>query len=244
MITADLLAEMLDAAESEGVVVRALGGTAVQLRCKSAQAGGALHRECGDIDLATNSRSARAVKKLLSERGYQPVERFNTLHGRRRLLFTAADGHHADVFIDTFAMCHTLDLRGRLGIDPRTLTLADLLLTKLQIAEANRKDMTDVVALLLDHELSDDDSGVNLRYIGKILSADWGWWRTVSGNLIRLDGFVDVLELDRTEQGRARAQIQAILETIERAPKSARWRLRARVGDRVPWREEPEEVAG
>jgi hypothetical protein len=178
------------------------------------------------------------------QHGYEPAERFNTLHGKRRLLFNAADGHHVDVFIDTFAMCHTLDLRDRLRIDLRTLTLADLLLTKLQIAEVNRKDVSDVAALLLDHELRDDDTGINMRYIGATLSADWGWWRSVSDNLRRLDALVDVLELGETDRARARAQAQGILDGVERAPKSTRWRLRAKVGDRMPWREEPEEVAG
>jgi hypothetical protein len=38
------------------------------------------------------------------------------------------------------------------------------------------------------------------------------------------------------------AQVEALQEAIEAAPKSTRWKLRARVGERVPWYEQPEEV--
>src|SRR5947209_11073668 len=38
-------------------------------------------------------------------------------------------------------MCHTIDFRSRLNIDKRTVSLADLMLTKLQIVEVNEKDM-------------------------------------------------------------------------------------------------------
>ena len=236
------VAEMVRAGESEGVTVRALGGVAIQLRCLSAQEGGPLHRECGDVDLATTGRSAVGVKRLLEERGYEPAKRFNGLHGRTRLLFTASDGHHADVFIDTFAMCHSLDLKGRVAIDAETLTLADLLLTKLQIAELNRKDVSDVAALLLDHELRDDDTGINLPYVAMTLGRDWGWWRTVSGNLVRFASLVELLNLEPQPLERAQLQAQQIMDSIDAAPKATRWRLRAKVGDRVAWREEPEEV--
>lgn len=244
MTRPDRVAEMLQAAEADGAAVRALGGIAIQLRCPSAREGGPLHRECGDVDLATTGRAAAQVKRLLTERGYEAATRFNALHGRRRLLFTAPDGHHADVFIDTFAMCHSLDLRGRIDIDDQTLSLGDLLLTKLQIAELNRKDVSDLAALLLDHALTDDDRGINLPYVAGTLGRDWGWWRTVSGNLDRFAALVEVLGLARAQEERVHAQARLIVDSIEAAPKTTKWRLRARVGDRMPWREEPEEIAG
>ena len=38
------------------------------------------------------------------------------------------------------------------------------------------------------------------------------------------------------------AQVAALRAAIEGAPKSGRWRLRARVGERVTWYAEPEEM--
>jgi hypothetical protein len=40
-----------------------------------------------------------------------------------------------------------------------------------------------------------------------------------------------------------RVQVRALGEAIDAASKSTRWKLRARVGDRQQWYQEPEEVA-
>jgi len=38
------------------------------------------------------------------------------------------------------------------------------------------------------------------------------------------------------------AQVAALRAAIDGAPKSSRWKLRSRVGERAPWHAEPEEV--
>ena len=38
------------------------------------------------------------------------------------------------------------------------------------------------------------------------------------------------------------AQVATLRKAIEDSPKSTRWRMRARVGDRVKWYDEPEEM--
>jgi hypothetical protein len=241
-VRAETVAEISQTAEREGAVARFLGGIGIQLRCKSAQPGGPLARECGDIDIATTHESARAIKTVLQAHGYEPAVRFNALHGRTRMLFHGPEGDHADVFIDSFRMCHTLELRPRLKLDARTLPLADLLLTKLQIAELNRKDASDMAALLIDYELTSDESGINMGYVADILRKDWGWWRTVSANLDRLTEVVPTLSLSEEDAQRAGERAQAVRERVDAAPKTSRWKIRARVGDRVPWRDEPEEI--
>ena len=48
---------------------------------------------------------------MLTGLGYVPNERFNALHGARRMLFyDTANGRQLDVFVGAFAMCHQLDL--------------------------------------------------------------------------------------------------------------------------------------
>ena len=61
------------------------------------------------------------------------------------LFYDTANGRQLDVFVGTFHMCHELDLGKRLAEHPSALDAADLLLTKLQIAEINRKDIVDAV---------------------------------------------------------------------------------------------------
>ncbi len=41
-------------------------------------------------------------------------------------------------------------------------------------------------------------------------------------------------------QAEAPGRLRRILERLESAPKTRKWKLRARVGDRVRWHEEPE----
>jgi len=229
-------------AREAGLTVRILGGVAVALRCPAARAPGPLAREFSDLDLVTDRRSGGDLGRVLEACGYVAERRFNALHGHRRQLFVDAYGVHVDVFVDTFAMCHELPLAERLGVDDETIPLAELLLTKLQIAEVNEKDVTDVVAMLLDHEITGDDAGINADRVAGLLRADWGWWRTVTENLRSVRALVPSMALDDEAGAVVRRRLADLAERIEAAPKTRRWRLRARLGDRVPWREDPEEV--
>jgi hypothetical protein len=137
----------------------------------------------------------------------------------------------------------------RLAIVSPTLPLAELLLSKLQVAHINRKDILDALALLSEYPLGQgDDRTINLRRIAQLTSADWGWWRTLTGNVDRLDQYVAAelqpgeLEFGRPPRFDPAAQLDLLRRAVDDAPKSARWRLRARVGERMQWFEEPEEV--
>jgi hypothetical protein len=232
--------DLVERSEAAGLPSRALGGAAVALRCPAA-ASGPLRRELHDLDLITASRTAFDLGRLLEQVGYQPEARFNALHGHTRMLFTSSEGLHLDVLVGDFQMCHKLPLRGRLTLDPLTLTLADLLLTKLQIAELNQKDATDVAAILLDHDLGAIAGGIDLPYLTGLLGNDWGWWRTVTANLDLLPSALPS-ELDDASRSRVLGQAEALRAAIDDQKKSLAWRMRARVGDRVPWRLDPEEV--
>lgn len=233
----DLIAEL----GSRGLTVRALGGVAIALRCPAA-ADPALARRYEDVDLITDSASGRGIGAALAELGYTAYERFNALHGHARMMFTGRDGAHVDVLIDAFVMCHRLDLRQRLTIDQETLSLSDLLLTKLQIARLNRKDVVDIATLLLDHSLTEDDTGINHDYIASLLGGDWGWWRTATDNLAMVGEMVGDLGLPGESATRIDERVRALVDRIASEKKSLRWKTRARLGERVAWRLEPEEV--
>lgn len=232
--------DLVDRSEAAGLPARLLGGAAIALRCPSATSG-PLHRTLNDLDLITAPRVAFDLGQLLEKLGYRPEARFNALHGHHRMLFTGPEELHLDVLVGDFQMCHKLVLRKRLTLDPTTLTLADLLLTKLQIAKLNRKDATDVAAILLDHDLSEGGAGVDLPYVTELMGADWGWWRTVTANLDVLPSALPE-ELDTTSRNRVVAQTEALRRAIDDQKKSLPWRVRARVGDRIPWSMDPEEV--
>jgi hypothetical protein len=235
-------AELLQRISDAGGTARALGGIAVAMRCHLARNGAPLTRAYGDLDIATDRGSIKSVTGVLEAAGYQPSRHFNAAHGRRRLLFIDESGKQVDVFIETFAMCHVLPLKHRLKIHPVTLSLADLLLTKLQIARLNRKDVLDAVALLADHDITTTEDGINGTYVAEVLSSDWGWWRTVGENIATVDALAPRLGLAPSDLNRIASNSRQLGDLVAHHRKSARWRMRARLGDRVPWRDEPEEL--
>jgi hypothetical protein len=234
---------VLRAGHERGAVIRAVGGVAIALRCPSARPPGLLTRSYSDLDFIARRRDVKRVTESFVAVGLKPAERFNALNSSR-MQFDHARGYHADVFLDDFSMCHSLSLSDRLEIDSRTISLSDLLLTKLQVARLSRKDVSDISALLLDHPVTDDDAGVNAEYMADLLARDWGWWRTATETLSRLESLLVELPIDATAVETISNRVAALEDRIEMRSKGVRWRTRAKVGDRLPWREDPEDVAG
>jgi hypothetical protein len=236
---------VLEHAEAEGVTLRLLGGVAVILRSPNGLAE-PLRRSYRDLDFATSRDSAKACTTLLGELGYAPHVPFNALHGSERLLFfDERHGRKADVFVGRFRMSHEIPLEGRLTLEPLTVPLAELLLTKLQIAELNEKDVRDSIALLLGHPVGDEDGdAVNAVRVAELLSDNWGLWRTITGNLAVCRNHLGRYGLEERETRLVAERIDALTARIEAEPKSRAWRLRARIGERKRWYETPEEDEG
>lgn len=235
---------LIEAGTKKGVTLRALGGVAVKLR--SPAEGPLLPRAVGDIDLVTKRGSRTAVSSLLTEAGYVPDEMFNALHGARRLLFyDEANRRKLDVFVGEFVMCHPIPIADRLERHPLTVPLAELLLTKLQIVELTERDERDIYNLVFHHEVATiEGEGIEADYVAEICARDWGLWRTARSTIERSRTDVAGYSLEGAAGRLIAERLAAIWDRIELAPKSARWKLRSRVGDRVRWYEEPEENHG
>lgn len=241
---ADPIAEgtrIAEAAAERGIPLRLLGGVAIAVSCPSSRRP-PLRREYGDIDFAASSAARKEVVRLLGELGYVADREFNTLHGHRRLYFTdSANQRQVDVFVDEANLCHHVDFRRRLELVPLTLPLADLALMKLQVVETNEKDYLDLCAIFADHELSEDESGVNWTYLAERAAADWGLWRTIGLVSERTESFaLGLADFEAADQVADR--LRRLRSKLDTVPKSRRWKLRSRVGDRKRWYEIPEEV--
>lgn len=239
--------QVLTTCSAENVTARLIGGLAVAWHQHEPTPPN-LQRSYADIDIVIGRKESRAATSALLQLGYMPNERFNALHGDRRLLFyDQPNGRQLDVFVGSFAMCHTLDLSSRLKMMPDTLCIADLLLTKLQIVEINAKDLIDTVQLLRNHAIGREDKPgtdeLSLDRLCAVTSVDWGWYTTLSDNLAKAVAFAPD-NLDEPDRGAITARIQAIQQAIDQAGKSLRWKARARLGRHSPWYELPEEVAG
>jgi hypothetical protein len=233
-------------ANERGVPLKLLGGQAVRLLCPLYPHRARVDQ---DMDFASVSSAKRQVMEFLDGLGFQGDQRFNTLHGDRQMYFRTPDGKvSVDVIVDKLNMCHVLEFRDRIDRMPHTLDVADLLLSKLQIVELNRKDVHDLFHLLSAFEVreGDEPGTIGLDRICRIVGEDWGWWRTATGNLDKLrqlgtgehrDLLPEARQYDPLEQaGRIR-------DYADSCRKSLKWKVRSKVGDRVQWYQEPEEVA-
>lgn len=235
---------LVERAAAGGVAIRLFGGIAIWLRSSEATRA-ALGRDYPDIDLVARRKGSRELRELLEAQGYEPERVFNATHGARRLLYHAAgDGHQIDVFLDEFEMSHKLDLGARLEAEPLTLPAAELLLAKLQVAEINRKDLTDAAMLLLDHEPGAEGGPgrLELPRLCEVCGADWGLYTTFTDNLAELDRLQAELAVPDSAREHLAARIRAVGAALEEAPKTMGWKMRAKVGRKVRWYETPEEV--
>lgn len=230
------------AAAKKKIGLKLLGGAGVHAHSPSARKA-PLKRKYGDLDYVISKKDRKAVMTLFKELGYEPNERFNLMNGDRRLYFyDVKHGRQVDVFVDIFKMSHEIDLRGRLDHDHAAVSPSDLLLSKLQIYEVNRKDLVDTVALFLDHtiETASHEDAIEAAYIARLAAGDWGFYRTLQVNIERLRALLE--ELEEIDRDLVHARLDALWAHIENEPKPLRWRIRAQVGDRVRWYELPEET--
>lgn len=243
---ADIVEEaqrILAEAAMRSLPVRLLGGLAIRLH-SSTEPHPRLARDLKDIDLVTVREKARDVMALITEIGYTPNASFNTLNsGRRALFYDLTHERQLDLFVGSFEMCHKIPITSRLEADSLTVPLAELLLTKLQIIQLNDKDLRDIASLMIDHQIADhDDDAINAAYIARLCSDDWGLWRTCRQNIEFARTGVERFKLEVAELALVEQRLGTLWRWIDAEPKSRRWKLRDRVGDRMRWYEEPEEV--
>jgi hypothetical protein len=235
--------------------LKLLGGLAVRVLCPGFPP---RLRAGQDMDFACVTKQRKKVAEYLAGAGCAADRRFNNLNGDRQMYFNAPSGRPIDVMVDRLTMCHTLDFRPGFDRQPFTVDAVDVLLSKLQIVELNEKDAHDIVHLLAGLPVSGDgrearergeqsgdgQASIDTDRFTKVLGADWGWWRTVTGNLEKLPALV----ADRpglVPPGAPYdplAQAKQLLELAQQGPKSMKWKLRSATGERMRWYELPEEV--
>jgi hypothetical protein len=230
---------LLSAAGDQNLILRLMGGVGIGLRCPTIQKTKRFYR---DLDFVSQSGFSRQLETLFKSSGYLTDDAFNKLNGANRLVFwDETNNRQIDVMIDRLDMSHTIDLRQRLHMNEHTLPLADLLLSKLQIFQISERDLLDITVLLLDHQFVENDAdGINLSYLLKLWSADWGLCHTCQINLKRL--LAEDVTAVAHELRPPVDQVNELLKRILDAPKTTAWNLRAMIGERVQWYKLPEEI--
>jgi hypothetical protein len=232
---------ILGEAHRADVTLRLLGALAFEYQCpRFNHLREDMGRVLSDLDLVSVSDQWQRVTQLLDSLGYAFDERYAMLHGNERLIFFHDDGFRVDVFFDRLDMCHEVDFRGRLSIDPKTISVTDLLLEKLQIVRITKKDLIDTIVLIREHEVGEDESRINAAHVATRFAGDWGFYYTATENLkfIRDQSLSEFPALADGDRDVVRTRIDSLLDRIEAEPKTSAWRLRSKIGARVRWYKE------
>jgi len=243
----DLVAEMhrlIHAANENQIQLRAFGGLAILQHSQKDPR--YFRRDAPDIDLIVSKNERHKIESFFGSASYSPDKQFNLLNGmRRQIYYHDSSDLHIDILVGDFEMCHKLPLEERLHVDSVTIPMAELLLSKAQIVELNRKDAFDIISLLLNNDVGPENEGkIGSDRIAWLCAQDWGLHKTTSMNLERVKEtfLAEDLGLDSETSELVLSRIRQIQAAMEAEEKTLAWRLRDRVGTRVRWYSEVEEV--
>jgi hypothetical protein len=241
--------ELVEQGAKQGVRLRILGSLGIRHHIgESAGMLDLLGRiPTRDIDFMGYSEDQARADRMFRDLGYEPDDAVahSLEYGIGRLIYHRRDDQlMAEIFLDQLRMAHTLDFRGRLELDYPTITLVDLLLSKLQIQRITEKDIKDMIALLAEHELGTDGREViDVSYLLELTSNDWGLYRTAITNLAIVEEWADRLDaLDPAVRRDIVRRIGTLIAKMEAQPKTLRWKLRGMIGTRARWYEEVGDV--
>jgi len=240
------LKRVLKASDDAGIILRVIGSLAFQMHCpKFGYLQAAMGRAYTDIDFAAYHKQTKEIQALMAGLGYRENREVFIVSEGDRSIFERPDvGLHIDVFYGKLDFCHVIHWDGRLEVDHPSIPLAEMLLEKMQIVQINEKDIIDTIMLLLEHPLGDEDhETINIKRVAGLCSTDWGLWRTTTMNLDKVRQLAQGYEqLSAGQKETIASQVKAAQARIDQEPKPLAWRLRARVGDRVKWYKEVDEV--
>ena len=240
------LKRIIKASDEAGIILRVIGSLAFQMHCpKYGYLQEAMGRAYTDLDFAAYGRQTSAIRVLMAGLGYADNKEVFIVSGGERAIFDRPEiGLHVDVFYEKLDFCHVIRWEGRLEVDAPSIPLAEMLLEKMQIVQINEKDVIDTIMLMLEHPLGEaDHETINIKRIAELCASDWGLWRTTTMNLDKVRVLSQAYgQLSAEEKTRVAEHVSAARERIEKEPKTLAWRLRARVGDRVKWYKDVDEV--
>jgi hypothetical protein len=259
----DEAVRLVGAAASSGLTIRVTGSVAVHLRCgRHRSLMPALgRRPFYDIDFWGRDKEHQRLEEFFGGQGYllDPAARGLREWGIKRQIYAHPEtGIKVDVFLDKLVMAHTIGFAGQLATAGPCISLADLVLSKLQIHEITSNDLIDLTVLFGEHPVGEHGAGetgagetgpggedalIDLARLRTLLCDDWGFWYTATGNLGRLAETANSAPLPEDVRQRVLATTAQLRDHLAESPKSRRWRLRAKVGTRKRWYETVEEVA-
>lgn len=255
---------IVEEAQKRGIVLRILGAVAVYIHSTHSPQALELYRRVGrfreqgvlftDLDLIAYSKQRAKVMEFFEKYlGFKYDILTRALFTYKRLIYQHPQNlYHVDIFFDKLEFSHDVIFgsepgKGRLELDYPVISLADLLLEKLQIHQINVKDLVDMMVLLYGHDVcSGSRECVDGKYVAKILADDWGFWYDATQNLEKIKKFAEQCltegKIDNNIKEAVTEKVDKLLKIIEEEPKTSKWLKRAKIGTSKPWYREVEEV--
>ena len=251
-------------AQKRNTILRILGGCAIYIHSQHIPEAMQLYDKIKrfgedkpiftDLDLIAYSKQRKEIMDLFEKElkfKYDPSMRVYMI---RRLIYFHPKGYYdVDVFFDKLEYSHDVVFgskpgKGRLELDFPTISLADLVLEKLQIHQINLKDLIDLIVLFFGHEVGSTAKKevIDGSYVAKILADDWGFWYDATSNLKKVKkvakDFKEEGKLTEEEYSTVINRVDKLMKMIDTEPKTRKWKKRAKVGTSKPWYREVEEV--
>ena len=226
---------IIDVARKKDAILRLIGGLAVRNHCEIIDF---CERDYGDIDFVGLKKHFKKINETFKELGYTENRNVAIATSGQQMQFYKKDlEDHVDVFLDTFRMEHDVVLKDRLTLEDYTISISDILITKLQIYTMNEKDLRDILTIVKDVPLDEEDkSGViNVKYIAQLCAKDWGLYTDIISNINKCLNLMHHYNLSPEEVKQIQIKLKTIKEMIENEPKTRRWKLRAKIGKKKSW---------
>jgi hypothetical protein len=240
------LKRILKASQDAGLLMSVIGSLAFQMHCPQfGYLQAAMGRAYTDIDFGAYGKQSKQIAEMMTKLGYADNrEVFIASEGERAIFDKPEAGLHVDVFYDKLDFCHAIYWKDRLEVDSPTIPLTELLLEKMQIIQINEKDIIDTIMLLLEHSLGDTDKEtINIKLAAQLCANEWGLWRTATMNLDKVKQLAGhYTQLTPEQKSKVGLQVDEILARLNNEPKPLAWKIRDRVGDRVKWYKDVDEV--
>lgn len=259
----NIATDLVRKAEAESLTLKVIGGLGAYICCSHREEILPLYGKVNrlgkdgptfaDLDLIGFSKQQKQIQDFLVRMGYEPDRYVNALFAGSRNVFSHKDhGFHVDIFYDMLNFSHDVVLvdknRNRLRTGSVTIFPTDLLLSKIQVHDVTRKDLVDIVLLLMGHDISQSEghNSIDSNYVSSILADDWGFHYDAVSNLIKARDEATAMASDGTIGSHAQKdvseKIDYLLKSIESFPKTRSWEKRAKKGTSKQWYREVDEI--
>ncbi len=222
----------------EGISLRLFGSVAIRLHCpREKHLLDQFKRIPKDIDIVVMNEGRSNLRCMLDKDWGEDMNISASTEGERLRFNRRNDGLCLDVSVNELRYSQVLPLKKRFSIDSPTLSVADLLLSKLQASSPTISDLADIAILLLEHTVGHiDDDEKNIDYIAEMAAQSWRWFHAIEVTARRVHAFiVDWSVFTDSQKKVALGRLHDLTSRASSSTKTFYWHMRRIFGEAVPW---------